>query len=417
MKIVFWNVPTPSVGIFFPAARETDFFSNYRRFLTSTSQADSSEANQNIRLLQAYENRQWTTNRPILDLRTHPHYHDIFLAAYGRKFTSTLTDPSGCVLVWNLARNNQPEHEFICHSAVCSSTFDPYRVNCVIGGLYSGAVVVWDNRAKKHPVQRTPFSTKSHLHPIYSMEIVGTENSHNLITLDKDGCVCLWSLCMMGEPTKTFNLKTSSDTSLYHCFGFGYEETNSFLSGTDNGSIVSVQLHGTKTGVTKSLSNAHKAPVTALHWHPSLNSFEGTFEITDLVLSSSFDWDVKLWSLQQTDSLLCTFAGGTSSILDVQWHPKHPGMFATCTADGLMYVWDMSHDVEVPCITQADSLTNDALLELSWNKEGNMIMTGSCNGKVNLWGLPKEKVECRDETIEMFQATLNYIMSQQNTFT
>jgi hypothetical protein len=35
-----------------------------------------------------------------------------------------------------------------------------------------------------------------------------------------------------------------------------------------------------KTGVTKSLSNAHKAPVTALHWHPSLNSFEGTFEIT-----------------------------------------------------------------------------------------------------------------------------------------
>lgn len=44
--------------------------------------------------------------------------------------------------------------------------FDTYRHNNVIGGTFTGSIVLWDTRAKTRPVQRTLLSPKSHHHPV-----------------------------------------------------------------------------------------------------------------------------------------------------------------------------------------------------------------------------------------------------------
>ena len=48
-------------------------------------------------------------------------------------------------------------------SAVMSSCFAKFHPNLVVGGTYSGQIVLWDNRVlKKTPIQRTPLSASAH---------------------------------------------------------------------------------------------------------------------------------------------------------------------------------------------------------------------------------------------------------------
>lgn len=44
-----------------------------------------------------------------------------------------------------------------------SATFAKFHPNLVVGGTYSGQIVLWDNRSNKRtPVQRTPLSAAAH---------------------------------------------------------------------------------------------------------------------------------------------------------------------------------------------------------------------------------------------------------------
>ena len=44
-----------------------------------------------------------------------------------------------------------------------SSCFAKFHPNLVLGGTYSGQIVLWDNRVNKRtPVQRTPLSASAH---------------------------------------------------------------------------------------------------------------------------------------------------------------------------------------------------------------------------------------------------------------
>jgi len=50
--------------------------------------------------------------------------------------------------------------KFSLQSAVLSCCFSPYQPNILVGGTYSGQVVLWDQRvAKKTPVQRSSLSS------------------------------------------------------------------------------------------------------------------------------------------------------------------------------------------------------------------------------------------------------------------
>lgn len=44
-----------------------------------------------------------------------------------------------------------------------SAAFAKFHPNLVVGGTYSGQIVLWDNRSNKRtPVQRTPLSAAAH---------------------------------------------------------------------------------------------------------------------------------------------------------------------------------------------------------------------------------------------------------------
>jgi dynein intermediate chain len=85
-------------------------------------------------------------------------------------------------------------------SDVLSVTFSPFHSNLVFGGTYSGQILLWDTRSKHLPVLKTPLSAAGHTHPVYAMQMVGTQNAHNLITSSTDGTVCSWLVDMLAQP-------------------------------------------------------------------------------------------------------------------------------------------------------------------------------------------------------------------------
>ena len=48
---------------------------------------------------------------------------------------------------------------------------------------------------------------EGHSYPVYCLEIVGTQNAHNLISICTDGRLCSWNLDMLTDPQEKLELQ------------------------------------------------------------------------------------------------------------------------------------------------------------------------------------------------------------------
>ncbi len=111
----------------------------------------------------------------------------------------------------------------------------------VIGATHSGYILHWDIRAKTLPVQKSCSSKLGHKLPIYSLQIIGSQNAHNIVSVSNDGRCCFWSFGMLTEPKKQFDLASVVGTETQpihaHCMDFPEEETDSFYIGAEDYNI------------------------------------------------------------------------------------------------------------------------------------------------------------------------------------
>jgi WD40 repeat protein len=94
--------------------------------------------------------------------------------------------------------------------------------------------------------------------------------------------------------------------------------------------------HGSKAGVTETYEG-HQGPVTGISAH----SVQGAVDFSHLVLTSSFDWTVKLWSVKENRPLY-SFEDNGDYVYDVAWSPVHPALFATVDGTGRLDLWDLN---------------------------------------------------------------------------
>ncbi len=89
----------------------------------------------------------------------------------------------GVALLWSLAMPNRPEHVLISNSPILCARFHPTEPHLIIGGCYSGQLMLWDLRAGRLPIQKSTLAIntttdkssatwKGHAHPLCSMEVV-----------------------------------------------------------------------------------------------------------------------------------------------------------------------------------------------------------------------------------------------------
>ena len=317
--------------------------------------------------------------------------------------------------------HSRPEYTFHSTSDILTAKFSPFHPSIIIGGSYSGHVLLWDTRSKSAlPVDKTPLTAASnggHTHPIYSISVVGTQNANNIISCSTDGVVCGWAVDRLSKPEENLELKAPPPSKTEDlsptCMSFPISDPTSFLVGTEEGTIYPCHRYdraGAKAGVDPRLRyKGHTAPVMSLDFHPA----RGPVDLGDLILSSSLDWTVKLWKTR-TPSSTSAATSNASSVLnpdehavgplleisredivyDARWSPLKPGVFSSVDGAGNVEVWDLTIDTEVPAARVTPEMNRNiqggyapkSLEKVCWEeKEGKRLGVGGAAGVVTVF--------------------------------
>jgi len=246
-----------------------------------------------------------------------------------------------------------------------------------MGGCYSGQICMWDNRlSKKTPANKSPLSTTAHTHPAYSLKVVGTQNAHNLISVSTDGRVCTWSVDNLNVHQEAIDLTSKQNKQVAAtCLSFPLNDVNKFVVGSEEGVVYSACRHGNKPGISDAFEG-HYAPVSGIDCHRAV----GSVDLSQLFLTSSFDWTVKLWSLKETKALH-SFENHNHYVMDVAWSPIHPAVFACVDGQGKLYIWNINDDTESPvaCLQIGESLL---LNKVMWMSSGMQVVVGDDIGQI-----------------------------------
>ncbi|KAF1777041.1 WD40 repeat, conserved site [Phytophthora cactorum] len=391
-----------------------------------------------------FADNQWSKHRAVTDVDVSPFYPELTLVAYtARNFLEDEDKDDGMSSQWdtmgNSAKAALTEVAAITEGVVTSACFNPFDRHIIIGGTYSGQIVVWDTRAKSAPVQKTALSAFSHTHPIYAMAVAGTKTSYTLISASTDGRVCVWDIDHLQKPLDMLDLRislsivsnyTSVNTSdkkmevSVTSFAVLGKEIKELFIGTEAGKLYSTKIDqqknkpgagddsssmmdtdkknrnsllGSSTGdlvrevIVEAVSKegSHFGPVTAMHFNPLLPMHRDS-----LLLTCSLDSTVKLWSLEHPEFPVLSFEPSSEYISDVRWSPVHPALFAVADSSGSVSIWNILRDVEVPAVSE--KISDKSLNKIRWSADGKSVITGDADGKSYIYEVPSDFLCCKN---------------------
>ncbi|KAM5279993.1 cytoplasmic dynein 1 intermediate chain 2 isoform 6-T6 [Ctenodactylus gundi] len=359
------------------------------------------QAGAKLSLNRQFFDERWSKHRVVSCLDWSSQYPELLVASYNNNEDAP-HEPDGVALVWNMKyKKTTPEYVFHCQSAVMSATFAKFHPNLVVGGTYSGQIVLWDNRSNKRtPVQRTPLSAAAHTHPVYCVNVVGTQNAHNLISISTDGKICSWSLDMLSHPQDSMELvHKQSKAVAVTSMSFPVGDVNNFVVGSEEGSVYTACRHGSKAGISE-MFEGHQGPITGIHCHAAV----GAVDFSHLFVTSSFDWTVKLWTTKNNKPLY-SFEDNSDYVYDVMWSPAHPALFACVDGMGRLDLWNLNNDTEVP--TASISVEgNPALNRVRWTQSGREIAVGDSEGQIVIYDVGEQIAVPRNDEWARFGRTL-----------
>ncbi|KAJ5092170.1 hypothetical protein NUU61_007040 [Penicillium alfredii] len=377
-----------------------------------------------IREVCQFWDERWSKKRMITDLSFSPKFPELVLASY-TKNPSAPHEPDGLVQVWNQHLHSRPEYVFHSTSDILTAKFSPFHPNLIVGGSYSGQVLLWDTRSSRAgggaPVQKTPLTGAGHTHPVYNISIIGTQNAHNILTASTDGVVCGWTVDMLSQPQEYLELTTPPPSKIEDraptSMSFPQSDPTFFIVGTEEGGIYPCHRYdraGAKAGTDHRVAyRGHAAPIMSTAFHPA----RGPVDLGDLMLSSSLDWSVKLWRVRPPATTASVTSGSAHTqvvapilditredvVYDARWSPHRPGVFSLVDGAGNVEVWDLYADTEVPVVRATPSRGRSGVLSRSLNKvaweerEGRRLATGGLDGVVTVFevgkglsGIPEE---------------------------
>uniref|UniRef100_A0A4W5JV64 Dynein cytoplasmic 1 intermediate chain 2 n=1 Tax=Hucho hucho TaxID=62062 RepID=A0A4W5JV64_9TELE len=359
------------------------------------------QAGAKLFLNRQFMDERWSKHRVVTCLDWSAQYPELLVASYNNNEEAP-HEPDGVALVWNMKyKKNTPEYVFHCQSAVMSVAFAKFHPNLVVGGTYSGQIVLWDNRSNKRtPVQRTPLSAAAHTHPVYCVNVLGTQNANNLISISTDGKMCSWSLDMLSQPQDSLELVLKQSKAVaVTSMSFPLGDVNNFAVGSEDGSVYMACRHGSKAGISE-MFEGHHGPITGIDCHTAT----GPIDFSHLFVTSSFDWTVKLWSTKNNKPLY-SFEDNSDYVYDVMWSPTHPALFACVDGVGHLDLWNLNNDTEVPTASTTVE-GNPALNRVRWAHSGKEIAVGDSDGQILVYDVGEQIAIPRNDEWTRFVRTL-----------
>uniref|UniRef100_A0A8C6UJE4 Dynein cytoplasmic 1 intermediate chain 1 n=1 Tax=Neogobius melanostomus TaxID=47308 RepID=A0A8C6UJE4_9GOBI len=335
-------------------AEDTDIYFDYSGRDLHDKDGDVSGGS-SLSFSRLFYDEHWSKHRVITCLDWSPQYPELLVASYNNNEDAP-HEPDGVALVWNIKfKKATPEYIYHCQSPVVSVGFARFHPNLVVGGTYSGQIVLWDNRShRRTPVQRTPLSAAAH-----------TVQHLNLKLQD--------TMCVLQETMELVYNK--SKPVAVTCMDFPTGDVNNYVVGSEEGTVYTASRHGSKAGICE-MFDGHQGPVTGISCHSAV----GPMDFSHLFITSSFDWTVKLWSTKHNRPLY-SFEDNADYVYDAMWSPVHPAMFAAVDGMGRLDLWNLNNDTEVPTASVIVEGAS-ALNRVRWSATGKEVSVGDSEGRV-----------------------------------
>uniref|UniRef100_A0A452HA94 Glutamate-rich WD repeat-containing protein 1 n=1 Tax=Gopherus agassizii TaxID=38772 RepID=A0A452HA94_9SAUR len=96
-------------------------------------------------------------------------------------------------------------------------------------------------------------------------------------------------------------------------------------------------------------------------------------------------WSPKADGTWQVDQR--PFTAHTASVEDLQWSPTEATVFASCSADGSIRVWDVRAAPGRACMLTASQAHASDVNVISWNRHEPFLLSGGDDGALRIWDL------------------------------
>lgn len=321
----------------------------------------------------------------VTAVKWNPEFSDLFAVGYGSY--DFMKQGSGMLCLYSLKNPSWPEYSCTTPSGVMCIDWHPQHSSICCVGLYDGTVCVYDVRSKTQaPIYQSTVKTGKHTDPVWEVcwQQEDLAKNLNFFSISSDGRVTLWTLAkseleysdLMQLKLKTVAGDDEEDASLMGlaggcCFDFSRLSEHLFLVGTEEG-----QIHKcSKAYNSEYLASyeGHHMAVYTVRWnlfHPKVFA------------SCSADWTVKLWD-HTVLSPLMTFDLNLQ-VGDLAWSPWSSTTFCACTADGKVHVFDLNENKNEPYCEQK-VVRKAKLTKVAFNPRSDtpIIMVGDDHGCVS----------------------------------
>uniref|UniRef100_A0A5F5PVA8 Dynein cytoplasmic 1 intermediate chain 1 n=1 Tax=Equus caballus TaxID=9796 RepID=A0A5F5PVA8_HORSE len=323
-------------------AEDSDIFFDYSGRELEEKDGDV-QAGANLSFNRQFYDEHWSKHRVVTCMDWSLQYPELMVASYNNNEDAP-HEPDGVALVWNMKfKKTTPEYVFHCQ------------------------------------------------HPVYCVNVVGTQNAHNLITVSTDGKMCSWSLDMLSTPQESMELVyNKSKPVAVTGMAFPTGDVNNFVVGSEEGTVYTACRHGSKAGIGE-VFEGHQGPVTGINCHMAV----GAIDFSHLFVTSSFDWTVKLWTTKHNKPLY-SFEDNADYVYDVMWSPVHPALFACVDGMGRLDLWNLNNDTEVPTASVAIEGAS-ALNRVRWAQAGKEVAVGDSEGRIWIYDVGELAVPHNDE--------------------
>lgn len=368
------------------------------------------------------------------------------VAAYAiREEINTIGEalPKGQVIVWN------PENSEIIYHGIAAHKVN--RIYCpeetegkiIWGGLSSGQVVKWDFTDEENTTNKAVFpflksmpTLNGNFLPIYGL--FGYElqmenfsmyrDSKRIISLSNDGKACIWRENDLSQPDFSVHLKWFQEPHR----NSGERDTNEIplapmivkkideklLIGTFDKLLhiydIKDFFKGNEIIYNSEYYQGHQASVCSLSYLTIKDMPD--FPSNGLILTSSFDFEIKIWRQDETNSL--QKQGETKPLHNIEFHEDfvsgcswcslHPAMFATSDASGNQAIWNLLEDIDYPIyVTKTDHNKTEPIFTIEWQKDSNNILVGTVNGNIKIYPQKKVNLKYTEEQLEEFRELVN----------